>query len=141
MRKHIGRLFSSQAIRFLFTGGWNTIFSYIVFSALYYFFGDQWHYMVILTISTVAGVTNAYICHKFFVFKTKGNYLREYFRFYVVYSVQIAVNYVSLPLLLKAGMSPYLAMAVILGLTTLGTYFGHKHISFRTLERSDGLTK
>ncbi|WP_407984800.1 GtrA family protein [Pontiella sulfatireligans] len=121
--------------RFLLTGGWNTIFSYALFSGLYFAFSEKVHYMVILTVSTVLGVTNAYVCHKFFVFRTKGNYLREYLRFYAVYSVQIVINYISLPLLMKSGMSPYLAQGLIVGITTAGTYLGHKHISFASPKR------
>lgn len=130
MRRHLSRLVKLQLFRFLVTGGWNTIFSYAVFSGLYFAFSDKVHYLIILTVSTVLGVTNAYICHKIFVFRTKGGYLREYLRFYAVYSVQIGINYVSLPILIKAGMSPYLAQGLIVGITTAGTYLGHKHISF-----------
>ena len=130
MRHHILRLLRLQLFRFLLTGGWNTFFSYLVFSGLYFAFSKQLHYLVILTIATVIGVTHAYLCHKFFVFKTRGNYLREYFRFYAVYSLQIGINYIALPLLIKTGMSPYIAQAAIIGLTTAGTYLGHKHISF-----------
>jgi putative flippase GtrA len=75
-------------------------------------------------------VTNAYICHKLFVFRTKGNYLREYLRFYAVYSVQIIINYIALPILIKLEMSAYLAQGLIIGVTTAGTYLGHKYISF-----------
>lgn len=130
MRQHVLRLVRMQLVRFLLTGGWNTIFSYLVFSGLYFTLSKHLHYMMILTIATVAGVTNAYFCHKFFVFKTKGNYLREYLRFYAVYSVQIGINYIFLPFFIRVGMSPYLAQALIIGLTTAGTYLGHKHISF-----------
>lgn len=131
MRRHLLKLAKMQVFRFLVAGGWNTVFSYLVFSGLYYFFSATCHYMVILTIATGLGVTNAYICHKFFVFRTEGNYLREYLRFYAVYSVQIIINYIALPILIKLGMSAYLAQGLIIGVTTIGTYFGHKHISFR----------
>lgn len=137
MRHHLIQFIKSQAFRFLVTGGWNTLVSYAMFSGLYFAFSAKVHYMVILTAATVLGVTNAYICHKFFVFKTKGNYLREYFRFYAVYSVQIVINYILLPILIKAGMSPYLAQALIIGVTTIGTYLGHKHISFAEPKASE----
>ena len=135
MRHYIIKLLKMQVVRFLVTGGWNTLFSYAVFSGWYIFFSEKVHYMAILTVATVFGVTNAYICHKFFVFKTKGNYLREYLRFYAVYSVQIVINYVALPIFIKLGVSAYLAQGLIIGVTTVGTYLGHKHFSFRTADR------
>ncbi len=119
-----------RVVRFFIAGGWNVIFSYGVFAGLYYVLGDQVHYMLILTGTTILGVTNSYLTQKFFVFRTKGNYLREYLRFYAVYGIQITINYVMLPFLVEWGVSPYIAQALIVGSTTIGTYWAHKHISF-----------
>lgn len=87
---------------------------------------------MILAISNVMSITNAYAGYKIFVFKTKGNYLREYFRFYVVYGVALCMNYIVLPIcveLLK--MSPLVAQALLTAITVTSSYLGHKHFSFR----------
>jgi len=130
MKRYLFRILKMQAFRFLVVGGWNTVFAYTVFASLYLFLSETLHYMVILTVVTIITVTNAYFCHKFFVFRTKGNYSQEYLRFYGVYSIQIAINFITLPVLIKLDVSPYLAQAIIIAVTTLGSYMGHKHISF-----------
>lgn len=123
---------NSQPLRFLVTGGWNTAFSYISLALLYYFFSKRMHYMVILVIGAVINITNAYICHKFFVFRTKGNYVREYLRYYVVYSVPMALGFIAFPVCIELfKMNFYVTQALLTVITVLISYFGHKHISFK----------
>ena len=82
--------------------------------------------------SVLINVTMAYCSYKFFVFRTKGNYLREYLRFYAVYAVPIGVGFALLPFLIEVfGLNAYLAQAIVIGVTTTVGYFGHKHVSFR----------
>lgn len=112
-------------------GGWNTAFGFFVFTALYFTLHRAVHYIAILIGSYIISITNAYICYKFFVFKTKGNYIKEYLRFYLVYGIAFLVNIVTLPLaveLLK--MSPIMAQAAILFITICLSYFGHKRFTF-----------
>ncbi len=89
--------------------------------------------MVIMVFATVINITNAYICHKFFVFKTKGNYLKEYLRYYVVYSMPIAIGFISFPFCIEIlKMNFYVTQALLTFVTVTISYFGHKHVSFRT---------
>jgi putative flippase GtrA len=82
--------------------------------------------------SVLINVTMAYCIDKFFVFRTKGNYLREYLRFYAVYAVPIGVGFTLLPLLIEVfGLNAYLAQALVVAVTVVIGYFGHKHVSFR----------
>ena len=130
MIKHLYKK-HQQKINYLLVGIWNTIFGYSVFVALYFLFTPHIHYMVIWAVSTVLAITNAYIGYKAFVFKTKGNYLREYLRFYVVYSGSMVLNLVLLPLgveLLK--IAPPVAQAGIIVISVVFNYLGHKHFSF-----------
>jgi putative flippase GtrA len=91
------------------------------------------HYMFILVIANIANITNAYVCHKFYVFKTKGNYVKEYLRYYVVYSVPMAIGFVAFPFCLEIlKINFYVIQAVLTFITVLISYFGHKHVSFRT---------
>ena len=126
------RAYNSQQIRFLVAGGWNTAFAYISLAFLYYFLSHRIHYMAILVLSNIINITNAYICHKLFVFRTKGNYIKEYLRYYVVYSVPMAIGLVSFPFCLEVlKMNFYVTQAVLTFITVIISYFGHKHISFR----------
>ncbi|HWR58819.1 MAG TPA: GtrA family protein [Thermodesulfovibrionales bacterium] len=123
---------NSQLSRFLITGGWNTIFSYISLALMYYFFSNRIHYLVIMVLATIINITNAFICHKFFVFKTKGNYLREYLRYYVVYSVPIGISLISFPFCIEIlKINFYVTQALLTLITVIISYFGHKHVSFK----------
>ncbi len=127
------RSYDSRLIRFLIAGGWNTVFSYISTAALYYVLSGMIHYMMIVALATVINITNAYICHKIFVFKTKGNYVREYLRYYIVYSVPIGIAFVAFPFCIEVlKMNFYLVQALLTFITVTVSYFGHKHVSFRT---------
>lgn len=126
-----------QKINYLLVGIWNTIFGYSLFIALYYFFGNRMHYMLIWGVSTVLSITNAYFGYRAFVFQTTGNYWREYFKFYVVYSGSMVINLVLLPLCVEMfKISPPLAQGGLIFLSVGFSYFGHKHFSFRQKQQS-----
>ncbi|WP_299970806.1 GtrA family protein [Sulfuricurvum sp.] len=121
-----------QKIRYLIVGGWNTVFGYGVFAGLYFWLEGSVHYLVILAISYILSITNAYVGYKFFVFKTKGNIVREYFRFYVVYGTAFLVNLIVLPFLVEVGgLNMYVAQAFVTFLTIIGSYIMHKNFSFK----------
>jgi putative flippase GtrA len=121
-----------QKIRYLIIGGWNTVFGYGVFAGLYFWLSGSVHYLLILSLSYIINITNAYVGYKLFVFRTKGNILREYFRFYLVYGVSFVVNLASLPFLLEIlHLNMYVAQALITIITVIGSYVLHKNFSFK----------
>jgi putative flippase GtrA len=89
--------------------------------------------------ATPLSITMSYLCYKFFVFRTHGNYLREWLRCFVVYGTSMIPNLVALPILTKTLMhlphlqrtAPYLAGALMTGFTAIYSYIGHKKFSFR----------
>ncbi len=122
---------SKKKIRYLAVGIWNTIFPYIVFTFLYYITNGKLHYVIILVICQVLGLTNAYICYKFLVFKTKGNVVREYLRFYVVYGATFILNLVLISLFVELlGINPVLSQGIIAIIIVAIAYFGHNRFSF-----------
>jgi len=120
-----------RKIRYVAVGVWNTVFSYVAFVFLYYLLNDLMHYMLILVLSQIVGLTNAYICYKLFVFKTKGNIVREYLRFYVVYGTTFIVNLILIALFVEGmAMNPVLAQGMIAIIVVTMAYFGHSRFSF-----------
>ncbi len=121
-----------EKIRFLAAGAWNTLFGYFSFVILYYLFRSAAHYMILLVISNILSITNAYLSYKYFVFKTKGNFMKEYSRFYVVYGAAFIANLVLLPVFVELlRIHPLISQALIIILTVIISYFGHKHFSFK----------
>ena len=124
--------YANTPVRFIIAGGYNTAFAYVLLAVLYYSFSNKVHYIFILVFSTAVNITNAYIVHKFFVFKTKGNYIREYLRYYVIYSVPIGIGLVFFPFCIEIlKMNFYVTQALLTFVTVIISYFGHKHVSFR----------
>ena len=118
--------------RYLAAGVWNTAFGYGLFVLLVASFSSRVHYLLIAIVSNVLAITNAYLIHKAFVFKTKGNYLREYLKYYVVYGASAAGGVALLAVLVSGlGFNVYVAQACILCVQTAMSFAGHRRFSFR----------
>lgn len=79
-------------MRYLCVGVTNTVFGYltyaIAFTLLGAFFSRGFLYLaapLAAVVSTPINITFAYLGYKFFVFRTKGNYLREWLKCFAVY--------------------------------------------------------
>jgi len=126
------RIWNHEALRYLVVGGANTAFAYGVFAICYHVLAPHIHYMIVLVCSTVLNITVAYLNYKFVVFRTKGNYLREYLRFYGVYAVPIGLGFLLFPLGVEVlHLNAYVTQAVITVITVVLSYFGHKNVSFK----------
>ena len=121
-----------RLVRFLITGGWNTVFGIGVYSLLLWLFEGKVNYLILMVPSSILAITNAYICYKLFVFKTKGNILREYFRFYLVYGVSNLLSF-GIMFCLVEGMKikPIIAQFPCVAIITIFSYVSHHNFSFK----------
>ncbi|CAK0762309.1 putative flippase GtrA [Gammaproteobacteria bacterium] len=134
-----------QVIRYLIVGGWNTLFGYGMYALLIYLLtpiiaSDYLAAMVATILGTGISVTVAFIGHKLLVFRTKGNFLKEYLRSFVVYGGTLLMSLILLPLLMAVlkqfvtshQLVPYLAGAMLMAGSVVVNFFGHKHYTFAT---------
>src|SRR5579863_2366850 len=93
-----------QLGRFLMVGAWNTVFGYATFAAMVALLEPRISHGYVLAglLSSVFSITVAFLGYKWFVFKTKGNYLREWLRCLAVYSGGIAMGTLLLPVTVQA---------------------------------------
>ena len=128
------RLLADQRVRFLMVGGFNTVFGYGLFAGFYYL-GLQhvaYGYLWSLVLSYAISILVAFVLYRRFVFKVTGRVVRDFIGFVGVNGVAIVVNFLALPLLVEvAGFPPLIAQGVILVVTVLISYFGHREVSFR----------
>ncbi len=125
-------LLAREQLRYLLVGAYNTAFGYLFFAVLVVLFADDVHYTLLLLVSHVVSTLNAYLGYRLFVFRVRGRFLRDLFRFWSVYGAQIAVNLVVLPVFVRvSGLGVLPSQAVIVAVTTVATYLAHKHFSFR----------
>jgi putative flippase GtrA len=128
----LNTLWSSQKIRYLVIGGYNTVFGYGCFALLWWLFSQQLHYIVLLTISHILSVINAYMGYRLFVFQSKGKWLKEFFKFNLVYLGTFAINLVALPVLIEEfKVHALIAQALIIVITVLASYVIHNKITFK----------
>jgi putative flippase GtrA len=131
---------SGQVVRYLLVGVWNTLFGYGLYALLTYLFTPliPYAYMVAGLLGSVTSITVAFVGYKLFVFRTKGNILKEYLRCYVVYGTSTVVNLALLPVLVAVlnlcvespVYSPYIAGAILTGATVIMSFFGHQQYTF-----------
>ncbi len=57
--------------------------------------------------------------------------LRDFVRFWSVYLTTLGINAVALPVLVELGVPRIQAQAIIIVFTSLLSYFGHRHFTFR----------
>ena len=137
--KHIPR---AQLFRYLMVGGWNTIFGYTCFFLLTRSLSrvmPVYSYLAANLASNLICITVAFLGYKWFVFRTKGNYLREWMRSLIVYSTAVLLSTVALAPLVGLirhttryqTQAPYIAGALVGILTVISSFVGHKHFSFR----------
>ena len=132
---------AGQLIRYLLVGVWNTAFGYgtfAAFTALLSPYGKN-SYLAAMVFSNLVNITVAFLGYKWFVFKTKGNYVKEWLRCLSVYSGSILISFIALPGVVFALRkwfgydkgAPYVGGAILTVATAVISFFGHKNISFR----------
>lgn len=132
VRQRISALLDRQVVRFAVVGVFNSAFSYGVFAGLQLTVGARVHYLVILMVSHVVGVLEAYVLARWLVFQVHGRWWRELLRFWSVYLVALGINAVALPLLVEvAHLAVLVAQAVIMLSIAFGSFFAHRHFTFR----------
>jgi putative flippase GtrA len=80
----------------------------------------------------ILAITNAYICYKLFVFRTKGNILKEYLRFYVVYGGTMVLGFILMFCFVDGlKLNPIVAQCLGVPITIMVSFFSHRGYSFR----------
>jgi putative flippase GtrA len=135
----------AQFSRYLLIGIGNTVFGYATYAAFTALLTPHipHAYIVASLLGGGLNITEAFLAYKWFVFKTHGNYLREWLRCVVVYSGGIFIGILLLPLFVFAlrhltqfdSSAPYIAGAVLTGLNVITGFLGHKNFSFADVGR------
>lgn len=118
-------------IRYLLIGAWNTLFGVGVYTLLLIVFGQE-HYLLLGVVSNILAITNAFLGHKLLVFRTRGNWLQEYLRCYVVYAGNMLFGFSCM--ILCVDVFHWDAVWSNLGVTALNfalSFLGHRFFSFR----------
>ena len=126
--------------RYLAVGACNTIFGYGCFALFTLLLTPvlSYGYVVASILANLFSITFAFLGYKWFVFKTKGNYLKEWIRCLGVYAGGMIFSAAALPFVVGVirrqpghdRSAPYIAGAIVLVFSIVFSFFGHRHISF-----------
>jgi putative flippase GtrA len=100
--------------------------------------GD-YSYLYAAVLGNLIAISVAFLGYKWFVFRTRGNYLAEYIRCLGVYGGSTLIGLAGLSVLVpilrrhlhEPDQAPYIAGAIMVAVTILFSFLGHKKISFR----------
>jgi putative flippase GtrA len=134
--------------RYLAVGAFNTLFGYMTFAALTALLASRFAYSYVpaMLLSSILNISVAFLGYKWFVFRTKGHYLREWLRCLAVYGSGSLLGVALLPVVVAvlhygAGLersAPYLGGALLMGAGVVYNFLGHKNFSFKSNARNCG---
>jgi putative flippase GtrA len=145
IRKFSRQLAEAQSVRFLVAGGFNTLFGiadtflvlklFLLVSPMH----PKSMGTAAIAVSSVLNIAVSFLTYKWFVFKTKGNYVPEFLRSLTIYLPTIAVSTLLVAPLTAVFQrwtgnqrgSVYMAMAAVLSFTIVFSFFGHKRVTFK----------
>lgn len=135
------RVVRDQRVAFLMVGAVNTVVGYLCFVGFLLLLGHR-RYLAALVFAYVIAVLIAFVLYRFVVFRVRGHVFSDLWRFATVYLSSLAVNLVLLPVLVElAGVPVLVAQALIVLVTVVISWIGHKHYSFRRAPSSRGLRR
>jgi putative flippase GtrA len=175
--ERIAALFpAGQIVRYLCVGIFNTAFAYVTFAVALTLLNDalpqRFLYLTVVLSSVIVtplNITVAFLGYKFFVFRTKGNFVREWLKCFAVYGTGMIPGLIALSALTKLlqatfhrdsvplhamlhtfeqhlsgaplrwvthiatgkAMAGYIAGALMILFTTIYSFMGHKHVTFK----------
>ena len=107
-------------------------FGYGIGVALFYSLSPRLHTVVIGVLANILAITMSFTTYKLFVFKTKGNWLSEYFRSCMVYAGMALLGVVLLWLMVDhLGIKIWLAQGLVIASTVVISYIGHARFTFK----------
>lgn len=126
------KIIKSQKARYVVGSAFNAAFGYFVVIGLHAVLYPALNMFAIGILANVLGITVSFTTYKWFVFRSRGNWLSEYLKCYVVYGLLALVNAVGLWVLVDMiGLSVWLAPAIMIALCFVGSYFSHANFTFK----------
>jgi putative flippase GtrA len=126
------RIITDQKVAFLAVGGFNTAAATVWFVGWQLVTGDHLGYHFNLVAAYFCNVMTAFLLYRHLVFRVRGHFLRDLWRFTAVNFGTFALNLVAMTLSISAlGFPVIRSQLVITPILAIGSYFGYREFSFR----------
>jgi len=124
----------NNIIRYLIIGTVNAGISYVIFAIAIFILGKQYHQLCIALQWGLSSISS-YFNQKFFVFNTRGNYLKEYCKCCTTWLAGYVLNALIIELLLKyTGINIYISEAIAMVMVAVLTYIIFKLYAFKSTD-------
>jgi putative flippase GtrA len=120
-----------EKLRFLLVGGWNTLFSILLFSGLFLILKN---YKFSIIISHFISVFQSFIAFRYFVFHSSknGNFWHQYLKVNIIYLIYFALNFALLYVFVELlKIYPIASQIFITCILIIFSYLGNKHFTFK----------
>lgn len=119
--------------RYLYVGTWNTIFGYVTGVLTYKLINDITNVIIVGIVSNIISISMSFLTYKIYVFRTSGNWLREYLKCYLVYGIMALLSIFMLWLFLDLlQINIWISQGLIILATTVISYTSHKKFTFNS---------
>lgn len=121
----------SDKIRFCIIGVINAIIAYLIYVFFLFILGKAF-YQISLILSWVISSVSSFLLHRFFVFRVKGNILKQYIKCLMTWIVAYFINAVLLEIFVKNfHINPYISQIIATGLAAIFSFVAFKLVAFK----------
>jgi len=123
--------FGRRKLVYLLVGGFNSVAGYSIVVGLYHLLKSHLDIVYIAVIGNMLAISISFCTYKLLVFKTRGRWMQEYLRSYLVYGSAAIIN-VLLLWIFVTGLSfnIWLAQGAAMLITVVLSYIGHSQFTF-----------
>ena len=119
----------NQKIRFLMVGGFNTLFSFMLYTLGVMYF--ECGYGIILSVVYFISVNLSIFSMRSLVFRGQGALLYEYIKAWAVYLLMLLFNYVCLwAMVEQIGLGEIISQLIYTILSTIFIFYLHRELTF-----------
>jgi putative flippase GtrA len=121
----------SDKIRFILVGCFNTGVSYIIYSLICFWAGEQ-YYQASLATAWIISSAISFTTQRCFVFNVKGNLFKQYFKCCTTWFFSYIINATLLEIFVqKLQINVYVSQILATGICAIFTYILFKTFAFR----------
>ena len=135
---HCLRLFwfkLSDKIRFTIIGCFNAGIMYLLYVSFIFALGKE-HYQIALALAWIFSSFTSFLTHKYLVFNSKGNIIKQYFKCCSAWVLSYSINGVLLEIFVKyMHMNVFISQILAPTIAGIFTYFVFKKIIFKKGKR------
>jgi putative flippase GtrA len=86
------KFIADEKIKYLLTGGFNAVCGYFLGVGAYLGLRESFHIIFISIVANIFAITISFLTYKIFVFRTSGEWLKEYLKIYLVYGLTAIIS-------------------------------------------------